>query len=93
MHQGETFHTAKQLPFTYTVRGGELFVDRRQKSITRATIEAAYQKVTMDNAFQITGPKKLCVFGAPYVWALFKALHVVTQEQPKGEAEQMTFMI
>ena len=25
-HQGETFHTAKGLPFTYTIRGGELFV-------------------------------------------------------------------
>ena len=23
-HQGETFHTAKGLPFTYTIRGGEL---------------------------------------------------------------------
>ena len=22
-HQGETFHTAKGLPFTYTIRGGE----------------------------------------------------------------------
>lgn len=28
-HQGETFHTAKGLPFTYTIRGGELFVNRR----------------------------------------------------------------
>ena len=28
-HQGETFYTAKGLPFTYTIRGGELFVDRR----------------------------------------------------------------
>ena len=27
-HQGETFYTAKGLPFTYTIRGGELFVHR-----------------------------------------------------------------
>ena len=31
-HQGKTFYTAKGLPFTYTIRGGELFVDRRSKS-------------------------------------------------------------
>ena len=24
-HQGVTFHTAKSLPFTYSIRGGELF--------------------------------------------------------------------
>ena len=24
-HQQEAFHTAKGLPFTYTIRGGELF--------------------------------------------------------------------
>lgn len=27
--QGTTFYTAKNLPFTYTVKGGELFTDRR----------------------------------------------------------------
>ncbi len=37
-HQGETFHTAKGLPFTYTIRGGELFVNRRRKSITVSTV-------------------------------------------------------
>ena len=38
-HQNETFYTMKKLPFTYTVKGGELFVDRRSKSITKATFE------------------------------------------------------
>ena len=40
-HQQEVFHTAKGLPFTYTIRGGELFVDRRQKSITVSTVANA----------------------------------------------------
>ena len=40
-HQGETFHTAKGLPFTYTIRGGELFVNRRRKSITVSTVRRA----------------------------------------------------
>lgn len=42
-HQQEVFHTAKGLPFTYTIRGGELFVDRRQKSITVSTVANALE--------------------------------------------------
>ena len=44
-HQQEIFYTAKGLPFTYTIRGGELFVDRRQKSITISTVEKALEKI------------------------------------------------
>lgn len=72
--QGEIFYTAKKLPFTYTVRGGELFVDRRSKSITRATFDRAMEKLLRDEAHEITGPKALCCFGAPYLWALYLAL-------------------
>lgn len=43
-HQGETFHTAKGLPFTYAIRGGELFVNRRWKSITVSTVRRALEK-------------------------------------------------
>lgn len=75
--QGETFYTAKGLPFTYTVKGGELFSDRKKKSITRATFEQAYQKIQQDTEGRITGPKSLGCFGAPYVWAVFKALGLV----------------
>ncbi len=80
-HQGETFYTAKKLPFTYTIRGGELFVDRRSKSITRATFEKAVEKVKNDVAHTITGPKSLCCFGAPYVWALMLALGCRKEEK------------
>ena len=41
--QGCVFRTSRGLDFTYKIRGGELFVDRKEKSITRATIE--YSKV------------------------------------------------
>lgn len=44
-HQQEVFHTAKGLPFTYTIRGRELFVDRRQKSITVSTVANALEKI------------------------------------------------
>ena len=71
--QGKTIYTAKGLPFTYRVKGGELFADRKKKSITRATFEQAYQKIMDDTEHKITGPKSLNCFGAPYVWAVFKA--------------------
>lgn len=75
--QGRTFYTAKKLPFTYQIKGGEMFVDRRKKSITRATFDGAFLKIQADNEHLITGPKKLNCFGAPYVWALFKELGIL----------------
>ncbi len=75
-HQNETFYTLKKLPFTYTVKGGEIFVDRRSKSITKATLEQALDKLEKDPD-RITGPKSLNVFGAPYIWAIFKTFSIV----------------
>lgn len=70
-HQGQTFYTAKNLPFTYAIRGGEMFVDRRSKSITRATFQKALDRVQAEPE-KVTGPKALNVFGAPYVFALLR---------------------
>lgn len=70
-HQGETFYTAKGLPFTYTIRGGELFVNRRSKSITISTVANALEKIValeMDG-IPITGPKKIGCYGASYLSA------------------------
>lgn len=75
-HQGEEILTAKGLPFTYTMKGGELFISRRAKSITRSTFDAAWNRV-LERPREITGPKKLNVFGAPYLWAVFKRLELV----------------
>lgn len=66
---GETFYTKKLLPFTYTIKGGEMFTDRRERSITRSTFENAYKKIK-SNPDKITGPKALNMYGAPYVWAV-----------------------
>ncbi len=76
-HQGETFYTAKQLPFIYQVKGGEFFTERKKKSITKATFEKAYKKIKEDTEHKITGPKALNCFGAPYIWAVFKTLEIV----------------
>ena len=74
--QGETFYTKKMLPFTYTVKGGEMFTDRRQRSITKSTFEWAFEK--LQNAPDtVTGPKALNVYGAPYVWAVLHGIGVI----------------
>lgn len=75
--QGTVFYTAKKLPFQYAIRGGEMFVDRRSKSITKATFANALQKV-QEHPDSIKGPKALNVFGAPYVWAVFLTLGIVS---------------
>ena len=77
--QGEAFRTARGLEFTYEIRGNELFVDRKDKSITRSTVDLTYRK-TMDllRAGEIVdGPKKLGTFGASYLFPIFIKLGVI----------------
>ena len=78
-HQGESFYTAKGLPFHYTVRGGELFVDRRSKSITVSTVASALQAVQqlLAQGQPITVPKKLGCYGASYLYPVFHRLGVI----------------
>lgn len=78
-NQGKCFYTKKGLPFTYTVKGGELFTDRRERSITKSTFEAAYVKLMEDP--EIKGPKKLNVYGAPYVWAVLQGIGVMEERE------------
>ena len=74
-----TIATAKGLPFTITFKGNELFVSRKEKSITRATVDMAYQQVLklQEAGEAIDGPKKLGTFGASYLYPLFIALGVI----------------
>ncbi|HIS26837.1 MAG TPA: hypothetical protein IAA57_08105 [Candidatus Pullilachnospira intestinigallinarum] len=74
--QGTCFYTKQGLPFTYTIKGGELFTQRRTRSITRSTFEKSYEKAAADPA-AITGPKKLGVYGATYIWAIFRGLGII----------------
>lgn len=85
-HQGETFYTAKGLPFHYTIRGGELFVDRRAKSITVSTVAAALEAAQrlLEQGQPITGPKKLGCYGASYLYPVFQRLGVI----PSSDWEQ-----
>lgn len=85
-YEGKTFVTKKGLPFTYKIRGGELFTDRRERSITRSTFERAYEKLVQDRTGEnppgkIVGPKTLNVYGAPYVWAVFTGIGFIEEDK------------
>lgn len=82
--QGEIFYTAKKLPFRYSIRGGEMFVDRRSRSITKATFSKALQKLE-EEPEKIKGPKSLNVFGAPYVWSILRTLGMIKGKEIFGE--------
>lgn len=75
--EGREFRTKKGLEFRIEVKGNELYVDRRQKSITRASVNIAYKKWTADREI---GPKALGVFGSSYLWSLFREI-----EENKGQ--------
>ncbi len=91
-YEGRPFATKKGLPFTYMIKGGELFTDRRERSITRSTFEKAYEKLARDQIGEqapkrIVGPKTLNVYGAPYVWAVFVGIGLI--EEPVYEQGEL----
>lgn len=76
--QGYPFYTAKELEFFYMIKGNEMFVTRKDKSITRASVMMAFHKVLeLDRV--VTGPKKLGTFGASYLYPVFCCLGVIRQ--------------
>ena len=81
--QGRTYTTSKGLPFTITVKGNELFVSRKEKSITRATVDMACQQVLklQEAGEVIDGPKKLGTFGASYLYPIFERIGIIKTER------------
>lgn len=76
---GCPFYTAKNLEFTYTIKGNEMFVSRKEKSITRATVNIAFRKAAELGA-AATGPKKLGTFGASYLYPVFVRCKIIKQK-------------
>lgn len=74
--QGCLFTTSKGLDFTYTIHGGEMFVDRKERSITRATVMKAYEKVVELDGL-VKGPKTLGTFGASYLFPIFVKMGLI----------------
>lgn len=91
--EGHVFTTAKGLEFRYTVKrhngsaGNEIFVDRKTKSITKSSVEIALKKIYElgEGRFPVivSGPKKLGVFGASYLYPIFIELGIIVREQQK----------
>lgn len=77
--QGCVFLTAKGLKFSYKIKGGEMFVNRKSKSITQATVFMAFRKA-MELGGVVAGPKKLGTFGASYLYPIFVRLGVIRMD-------------
>lgn len=77
--QGQSFRTARGLEYTYAIRGNELFITRKDKSVTRATVNMAYHTALRLQAqgMPVDGPKKLGTFGASYLYPVFIALGII----------------
>lgn len=74
--QGETLTTVKGLEFRYRIVGNEIFVDRKKKSITRSSVNMALEKIEELDG-KVSGPKKLQVFGASYLYPIFLKLGLI----------------
>lgn len=71
--QGQVLYTAKGLAYVYMIKGNEMFVSRKDKSITRATVMMAFHRAVclMREEGAVSGPKRLGTFGASYLYPLF----------------------
>lgn len=79
--EGTTLKTFKGLDFTYSVKGREIFISRKDKSITWSSVVKAIREVEKQN-YIVTGPKKIGVFGASYIYPIFIAIGLI-----KGSGE------
>lgn len=55
------------------------FVDRKEKSITKSTVELAFEKV-LEMEERVPGPKKLGCFGGSYLYPVFIWLGVIVNK-------------
>lgn len=83
------FSTMKGLKFSYEVKRGrsvlptgEIAIDRKEKTITRATINLAFHKAVNLQKTEgcVSGPKKIGCFGASYLYPLFLRFGVIRRE-------------
>lgn len=75
---GYPFRTAKALSFTYTVRGNEILFSRKEKSVTRATVNKTLETAVklQINGVIITGGERLQGDAADFLYPVFVRLGV-----------------
>ena len=61
--QNRPFHTVRNCEFRYTVRGHEIKISRKEKTITRATVDAALRRALKQET--VSGPKQLGFLALP----------------------------
>lgn len=78
--QNHPFYTAKKLEYSYILKGNEMFVSRKDKSITKATILLSFHNAlnVQEQEGRVSGPKKLGTFGASYLYPVFLMLGIIT---------------
>lgn len=78
--QGRVFRTRRGLEFKYQIRGGGIYVDRRQKSkpISRSSVSLAFRTACelQRREGYVSGPNKLRTFGASYLYVIFLELGI-----------------
>ncbi len=79
--QGCIFRTAERggrdgVDFVYRIKGDEMFVDRMEKSINRATVMEAY-RIVVELEGVVKGPKALGTFGASYLYPVFMKMGII----------------
>ena len=85
--QGCAFLAAKGLRFTYKIKGGEMFVNRKSKSITQAAVFMAFRKA-VELGGVVAGPKKLGTFGASYLYPVFVRIGVIGMSHAGADHER-----
>ena len=81
--QGQTFLTARGLPYTFAISGGVVTLSRKANPIKRATVEVAYRNaVSLHGA--VPGPKALRCFGASYLYPVFVEIGVIDSKSSKN---------
>lgn len=80
LFSGKEFETAKHLQYHYHIKGYEMFVSRRDKSITRSTVNVSLWNAMelQKKGLPVSGPKKLKTFGASYLYPVFREIGVIS---------------
>lgn len=82
LFEGYLFRTVKGNPFHYRIKGKELFIDRKEKSVTKSTVNMALKKVLklQSEDILVTGPKMLGCFGDSYLFPVFVRIGIIRNE-------------
>lgn len=85
--QDYPFATAKGYPFKYSVKGWEIFFSRKEKSITKSTVEMAFYNAreVQEREGYVSGPKKLATFGSSYLYPIFLRIGVFEQKEESAD--------